>query len=98
MSEPSIRFFVSSEIKRHFQAKGGLAEAMVLFPTKAGEIAHIAQTHLLLAALGLKSELVDSIPSEGIVVCHRRSFPLDYKASENVFLVSCKGDWPVHDG
>jgi hypothetical protein len=96
MGEPSISFFVSLEIKRHFQAKGGLAEAMALFPGKAGEIAHVVQTRQLLSALGLSCELVDSIPSEGIVVCHRRSFPSNYKVSGNAFLVYCKGDWDVH--
>lgn len=100
MGEPFIHFLVSSELKRHFQTEDGLAAAMVLFPSRAGEIAHIIQTYRqtyqLLSALGLQSELVDSMPSEGIVVCHRRSFPSDYKPSEKVFLVYCKGDWDVN--
>ncbi len=97
MREPSVYFFVAPELKRHFQANDDLATAMALFPTRAGEIAHVVQTCQLLSSLGVQTKLVDTVPTEGIVVCHRRSFPPPAQISENVFVVSCKGDWPVHE-
>ncbi|MBY0549486.1 MAG: glycosyltransferase [Candidatus Obscuribacterales bacterium] len=97
MESAPITFFVSKEIKNcGIKTSADLLPATILHPPHAGEIAHLIQTFLLLQYSDLNCRVSSEIPQEGIIVCHRKSFPADFRPTSKQFLVYAKGDWDVH--
>lgn len=96
MTENRISFVVSPEVKAHIEGGGTLEGGFVRYPNHCGEFAHIAQAFLWCSSKLSNCRLTDSIPEEGVIICHRRSFPAAFKPSKNQFVVYCKGDWDVH--
>lgn len=97
MASTPITFFVSKDIKNcGIKTSADLLPATIAYPPHAGEIAHLIQTFLLLQSSDLTCHVSDEIPEEGIIVCHRKSFPADFRPTSKQFLVYAKGDWDVH--
>lgn len=97
MQSPPITFFVSKEIKNcAIKSCSDLLPSTITYPAHAGEIAHLIQTFLLIQESDLHCIVSDQIPERGIIVCHRKSFPADFRPTKDQFLVYAKGDWDIH--
>lgn len=97
MVSTPITFFVSQDINNcGIKTSADLLPATIAYPPHAGEIAHLIQTFLLLQDSDLSCRVSSEIPEEGIIVCHRKSFPAHFRPTSKQFLVYAKGDWDVH--
>lgn len=96
MHTPTIYFYVSPELREVSLQEGDLASIIASHASRAGELADIVQTCRLLKDSDLRRELVDVIPSEGIVVGHLRSFPPAMRPSKDQLVVCAKGAWDIH--
>ncbi|NER22224.1 MAG: hypothetical protein F6J96_16300 [Symploca sp. SIO1C2] len=54
------------------------------------------QTYLHLKAAGFSCQLIDHLPSEGIVIAHRNFLPFYLRPSSQVLLVCIKADYETH--
>ena len=61
-----------------------------------GVYAWTIQTYQYLKADGLKCEMVGEIPSEGIVLAHRKSLPDDLKPNPKLLMVCLKAESSAH--
>jgi hypothetical protein len=61
-----------------------------------GMYSSIIQTYLHLKEAGFPCELVTTMPKEGIVVAHRRSFPFHFRPNPNLLMVCYKANYDFH--
>ncbi len=61
-----------------------------------GMYASIIQTYLYLKDAGFPCELVTEMPTEGIVVAHRRSFPFHQQPNSKLLMICYKANYDPH--
>ncbi len=61
-----------------------------------GVYSWILQTYIRLKGAGANCQLVDTIPTEGIIIAHRYSLPFHFKPTGDQFVICVKADHDWH--
>ena len=93
---PSIRFYLQETIPAHLESPWEAYQLAASGAVRPGVIAWTVQTCLHLKASGFACELTNSIPTEGILVAHRKSVPRDFIPPQGVLFVCLRADATFH--
>jgi hypothetical protein len=93
---PPIRFYLPEKIPTDLSSAWDVYQLAVRGVLRPGVAAWTVQTFQHLRAAGLACELTDSIPTDGILIAHRKSVPRDFVPPAGVLFVCLRADATFH--
>ncbi len=93
---PPIRFYLQEKIPADVTTPWEAYQLAARGVVRAGFIAWTVQTFLHLRAAGFPCELTNTIPTDGILLAHRKSLPRDFIPPKGVLFVCMLADCTLH--
>jgi len=93
---PPIRFYLQETIPAHLESPWEAYQLAASGAVRPGVVAWTVQTFLHLKASGFPCELTNAIPTDGILVAHRKSVPRDFIPPDGVLFVCLRADATFH--
>jgi hypothetical protein len=93
---PPIRFYLPEQIPADLSTPWEAYQLAARGAVRPGVIAWTVQTYLHLRASGFPGELTHTIPTDGILIAHRKSIPRDFVPPDGVLFVCLRADATFH--